>query len=125
MFGSLANLCHCAASYHTQPASYMLRVLENYASRWRFDINHDKSKVVVFWVYFQNSQEASSEGGVLETVDSYKSLGLDLDPIKRRMWNTTLDRMAKKAKRCLNFLSGRLVAAASRNGSHLECLLFG
>ena len=69
----------------------MLQVLGNYASRWRFDINHDKSKVVVSGAASNSVKRAASSerwcvaGGVLDTVDSYKYLRLDLGPIKRGM----------------------------------------
>ena len=58
-----------------------LRVLEDYARKWRFQVNHGKSNVVVFGnraaKKAAHQQEWLFENEPVEVVDMYKYLGMD------------------------------------------------
>ena len=85
----------------------MLKVVEEYARRWRFDINHGKSGVVVVGPR-KCKQEATNHkfsvaGGVLPHCDHYKYLGIEFASSRTSAkWNTYLNRIVKKASNVAN-----------------------
>jgi hypothetical protein len=93
----------------------MLKVTHEYARKWRFDVNHGKSNVVVF-----GSKAAKKEAkvivwrlgsDVLKVVEIYKYLGIETGKVKGR-WNDVVARFYKNAEATLSLLLYRGGGAA-------------
>ena len=93
-----------------------LRVLEDYARKWRFAVNHGKSNLVV--VASRDIRAAATArqwrlaGKLIKVVSSYKYLGLELDGSSTRKdlrgkWNEVLARLASKGRSCLSLMMYR------------------
>ena len=91
-----------------------MRVVDEFARKWRFSVNHGKSNVVVF-----GSKQARAAAGArtwmlggasIKATDSYKYLGLDFTAaVSRGKWNTMAQRLhsnAKAASSLLRFQGG-------------------
>jgi hypothetical protein len=79
-----------------------LTIVEQYAANWRFDINHDKSNVVVFGSKKIQSLARTRSWALaaksIAVADSYKYLGVEfLSKRNHGKWNVYLDRILSKA----------------------------
>ena len=83
-----------------------MRVLDQYARKWRFKVNHGKSNVLIFGPHTPNPQATWYLGGrALKVTSQYKYLGLEFGAIpKRGKWNAYLRRMYTKAKSGMQFM---------------------
>ena len=89
-----------------------LLVAERYASQWRFDFNHGKSKVVV--VGSRQVRQAARthvwrlSNNTLDFVESYKYLGIEFVSRRGRgKWNTLIARSTSKASTSTSLLMYR------------------
>ena len=78
-----------------------LRIVTDWGKKWRCSFNQDKSKVVVFGQRKKKGEVTWTLGGkIIEQVNTYKYLGLDLRGNLR--WNMLRDRLAEKTRRNMN-----------------------
>lgn len=115
----------CVLASDAASLEQALRIIEDYARRWRFKINHGKSNVVVF-----GSKKARAEaeahywllaGEPIPVSSSYKYLGLDFTNGTRGKWNAFLSRIYTKARSSSNlvaFLCGGADGANPRTAIH-------
>ena len=75
----------------------MLKVTHEYARRWRFDVNHGKSKVVVVGSKLEKEEARQTEwilgAQELEVVEVYKYLGAETGKTGQGKWNVLMARM--------------------------------
>jgi hypothetical protein len=88
----------------------MLRVTCEYARKWRFDVNHGKSNVVVFGPELFKEEAKVTEWWLgddrLDLVDFYKYLGVETGKVRGR-WNRVIARFVENAESVLSLLMYR------------------
>ena len=75
----------------------MLDIVSTYATKWRFELNKKKSQVVIFGASYPHSTKWRLAGGFIDTVNSYKYLGIELT--RKLNWGPYIKRISDKAKR--------------------------
>ena len=83
-----------------------MRVLDQYARQWRFNVNHGKSNVLIFGPHTPDPQASwQLEGRSIKVTDQYKYLGLEFGAAPGRgKWNAYLRRMHAKASSGMLFM---------------------
>jgi len=86
-----------------------LRVLEQYAAKWRFSVNHGKSNILIFATKRVKLASVNFvwmlDGKEIPRAVQYKYLGIELGGSGRAgKWNALMARMVAKSRSCLNFL---------------------
>ena len=96
----------------------MHAVVADYARKWRFEINHRKTKLVVTGAagvmadrQAVRNQSWEFAGGVVELVDEYKYLGAEVGKTRGK-WNSMLERIWQKASAGANLTLWRGGGAA-------------
>ena len=96
-----------------------MRIVTKWGSKWQCRFNRGKSNVVVYGSRKITGTKWILGGGVVEEVDSYKYLGMD---IKGNLaWNKFRKRLLEKAKKNMNKVwamglrKGRLSVRAASN----------
>jgi hypothetical protein len=80
----------------------MLREYEEYARRWRFSGNTDKTKVMVVGARVPK-EPFFLHGCSLEVVDQFRYLGVEMQ--RSGAWGAVLDRLLRKAKQAAGWLN--------------------
>ena len=105
--------------HNRQDLQKLLDLVFGYSQKWRFQFNTAKSKVVVFRrgsklakndVFFMGLDE-------LDIVDSIKYLGVDFQ--SNLSWNSTKDRLAKKARARLAIVRKAMMEGISLEAENL------
>ena len=90
----------------------LLDVVFQYSTKWRFQFNVAKCKVLIFRGRGILKEDALLMGGTeLGQVDSYKYLGLDFKA--NLSWSETKDRLARKAKARLAIVRKAIIEGIS------------
>ena len=83
----------------------MLKVVENWCNKWKMIININKTKLVYFnhKSCKKNIKEIKIYNQIIELVNSYKYLGIDLESDGK--WKTMTNNLFKKSNQAINYLS--------------------
>ena len=84
----------------------MVKVVEEYARKWRFKMSAIKSKVMYFGRKLVG--DIVMDGKVLEVVKCFRYLGIELEEWNR--WKAMAEKVVKKAKETHGWLVGRLAS---------------